>query len=401
MVGVKCKLLMDSCNILSWNIRGLNSPKKQAAVLDICSKNKIGIGDILENKLKGSRVQEVMDNKFRNWDYYSSLVIEGRILIIWWKVFVKVSVLEENSQFVHCLVKMTGHKSSFNITFVYGRNTLEERKALWHGLAQIVFPACPWMVLGDFNAIFTARGRNGGKSVSSTELVDSSQWLAVSNLEALKSTGSFYTWTNNQEGVARIYSKIDHTFSNEDWLDAFPNSTTVFKWETISDHCACTISILQVEDLGIKPFRFYNFWTEHGSFKQLVLDKWRQPMKGKGRKAIFLKTMRLKRFNLDCFGDLGVKFQTTKDDYQEEMYRAQLQPNNLTVYDMVKLTAEEFRTQEKMYHSFLTQRSKINWLRQGDMNMTFFHACLKKRKEANRIATFVNEQGRVVDNYIL
>ncbi|XP_062080440.1 uncharacterized protein LOC133785203 [Humulus lupulus] len=158
----------------SWNIRGLNSPKKQDVVLDTCSKNKIRIGAILENKMKVSRVQEVMDNKFRNWDYYTSPVIEGRILLIWRKVFVKVSVLEENAQFVHCLVKMTGHKSSFNITFVYGRNTLEERKALWNGLAQIVCPTCPWMVLGDFNAIFTARGRNGGKSVSSIEIVDPS-----------------------------------------------------------------------------------------------------------------------------------------------------------------------------------------------------------------------------------
>ncbi|XP_062086054.1 uncharacterized protein LOC133792153 [Humulus lupulus] len=331
-----------------------------------------------------------MENKFRNWDYFSSPVIEGRILIIWRKVFVKVSVLEENAQFVHCLVKMAGHKSSFNITFVYGRNTLEERKTLWNGLSQIVCPATPWLVLGDFNDIFTARGRNGGNSVSSTEMVYSSQWLSLSNLEALKSMGSFYTWTNNQDGEARIYSKINHAFINEEWLDGFPNTTAVFKWEPYSDHCACTISILPVEDLGTKPFRFYNFWTEHRNFKQLVLDNWRQPLKGSGLKAIYLKSMRLKhklkRFNLDCFGDLGANFHSAKSAYQEAMFQAQLQPHNMTFQDRVKISSEEFRFQEKLYHSFLTQRSKINWLRQGDMNTAFFHTSLKKRKADNSIA---------------
>ncbi|XP_062093789.1 uncharacterized protein LOC133799813 [Humulus lupulus] len=362
-----------------WNIRGLNNPKKHAVVLEICSKNKIGIGAILENKLKGRRVQELMVNKFRNWDYYTSLVTEGRILIIWRKMFVNGSVLEENSQFVHCLVKMTGHNRSFNVTFVYGRNTLEERKALWQGLAQLGCPTYSWMVLGDFNALFTARGRSGGKSVSPMELVDSSHWIALTNLEALKSTVSFFTWTNNQEGGARIYSKIDHAFINEDWLDDFPNTSVVFKWETVSDHCSCTISMLPVENLGIKPFRFYNLWTDHVNFKQLVLDNWRQPMRGKGLKSIFLKTMRLKHklksFNMDCIGDLGVNFQSAKDQFQEALLQAQLHPNNLSFQDTVKIKAENFRTHEKRYYSFLTQRNKINWLRQGDMNSYIF-SCL-------------------------
>ncbi|XP_062113274.1 uncharacterized protein LOC133824413 [Humulus lupulus] len=228
--------------------------------------------------------------------------------------------------------RLRSHNHSFSITFVYGRNTLEERKALWQGLAQLDRPTYSWMVLGDFNALFTARGRSGGKSVSPMELVDPSNWIAMTNLEALMSTGSFYTWTNNQEGGARIYSKIDHAFINEDWLGGFPNTSVVFKWETVSDHCSCTISMLPVENLGIKPFRFYNFWTDHVNFKQLVMDNWRQPMRGKGLKSIYLKTMRLKHklksFNMDCIGDLGVNYQSAKDQFQEALLQAQLHPHN-------------------------------------------------------------------------
>ncbi|XP_062086118.1 uncharacterized protein LOC133792224 [Humulus lupulus] len=359
------KLTMD----LGWNIRGLNNPKKHYVVLDICSKSKIGIGAILETKLKGVKVQELMMNKFRNWDYYSSSVTEGRILIIWRKVFVKVSVIKEDSHFVHCLVRMIGHKQSFYITFVYDQNTLEERKFLWPGLSQLVQPIHSWMILGDFNAVFTAKDRIGGKQVSQMEIVDSAHWIAMNHLEALKSTGSFFTWTNNQEGVSQIYSKIDHVFINKEWLEGFPNTTAVFKWETSSDHYSCTISVLPVEKLGVKPFQFYNFWTEHALFKQLVLESWRQPMTGIGLKTIFLKTMRLKhklkRFNMNHIGDIGVQFQKAKDQFQDALYQAQLHPSNFVFQDKVKFVAATFR----------------------------------KRKEDNRIATFINEQGRVVHNY--
>ncbi|XP_062118678.1 uncharacterized protein LOC133832334 [Humulus lupulus] len=220
--------------------------------------------------MNGIRVQELMTNKFRNWDFYTSPVTEGRILIIWSKVFVKI-------------------------------------------------------ILGDFNAIFTARDRSGGKPVSKMELLDSSQWLAVNHLEALKSTGSFFTWTNNQDGSARIYSKIDHVFINEEWLDMFPNTSAMYNWETISDHCSCTISVMTVENMGVKLFRFYNFLAYHVNFKQMVLDSWRKPLKG-----------------------TGVHFQKSKDQYQEALFLAQLHPINLALQDKVKVTAENFRIQEQI-----------------------------------------------------
>ncbi|XP_062112634.1 uncharacterized protein LOC133823801 [Humulus lupulus] len=276
--------------LVLWNLRGLNGPKKQVEVLNLCSKNKIGVGALLETKMRGSKVTEMMANRFLNWEYYSSSINEGRILIIWRRVFVKVTVIEENSQFVHCQVRMAGLKFPFSVTFVYGRNTLEERKSLWHKLPMST--ADGWIVLGDFNAVFKANERDGGKPVSKAELVDSSQWLANSQLN-----------------------------------DLFPTSTAVFKWETISDHCSCTISIQTLEFLGVKLFRFYNFWADHRRFKDMVIDSWSKYSQGTGLKALFFKMMRLKhqlkKFNRDQIGDIGSQFQKDKIEFQDAHSLAQ------------------------------------------------------------------------------
>ncbi|XP_062080526.1 uncharacterized protein LOC133785295 [Humulus lupulus] len=354
--------------------------------------------------MRGNKFMELMAHKFTNWDFYFSPVTEGKILIIWRKTFVRVIIIEETNQYVHCVVKMASQRHAFSATFVYGLNTMEERKRLWKSLPRFTFPAKSWVILGDFNAIFTVKDRSGGKPVSKLELTNSSQWLARNQVESLKSTGSFFTWTNNQDGPARIYSKIDHVFTNEDWLDFFfPNFTAVFRWETVSDHCSCIISTTTMENMGVKLFRFYNFWTEHQDFKEVVLNSWRKPINGTGLKAIYLKTMRLKhrlkRFNRDNIGDIGVKYQEAKDHYQETQLQDQKHPRDHGFQELAKAAAVAFTIQEHMYHSFLAQRSKITLLRKGDMNTSYFHACLKKCKEDNRIATHLTEQGRLIDKF--
>ncbi|XP_062103537.1 uncharacterized protein LOC133814614 [Humulus lupulus] len=289
---------------------------------------------------------------------------------------------------------LTGQGQSNKNTFevlqeqVEGEKGVDERKSLWQGLTRLKFPAKPWTILGDFNAIFNVEDRSGGKPVSTSKLIDSSQWLSPNQVDLLKSTGSFFTWTNNQDGQARIYSKIDHIFTNEEWLDFFPNTLVVFRWETVSDHCSCIVSSTSSKNIGVKPFSFYNFWIDHKEFKEVVLESWRKPISGTGLKAIYLKTMRLKhslkKFNRDIVGDICVNYQKAKDSFQEAQIQAQNHPRDLVFQEEEAAAVVAFNIQEQM---------------KGDANTSYFHACLKKRKEENIIATYLTEQDRLVDNF--
>ncbi|XP_062099934.1 uncharacterized protein LOC133805796 [Humulus lupulus] len=322
--------LMDKCNILSWNLRGLNSINKQISVQDVCRRNKIGIGGLLETKMRGNKIGEFMEHKLPNWEFYSSPKIEGRLLIIWRKGIVRMSVLEESPQTVHCQVNLVGQRGMFYVTFVYGYNVLENRRSLWHDLTRISLLVKAWIVLGDFNAPFSGLDRSGGKPIAGVELTDPVGWLVEAKMEAMKSSGSYFTWTNNQDGSARIYSKIDHVFMNEDWLDMFPQSLVVFSWEVVSDHCSCVVSNIPMEAMGIKLFRFFNFWTGHSSFKQVVLSSWRVPIRASGLRAIYLRLVRLKhrlkKFNRDYIGDVGCNYQSAMGAYQDAQFQAQVNP---------------------------------------------------------------------------
>ncbi|XP_062104168.1 uncharacterized protein LOC133815329 [Humulus lupulus] len=362
---------MDNCNLLSWNLRGLNKTNKHIVVLDSFSRNKIGVGGLLETKMRGNKIVEFMENKLPNWEFYSSPTIESRLLIIWRKVFVRLTILEESPQFVHCMVNLAGQRGTFYVIFVYRYNLLESRRSLWQGLNKISLSVRAWIVLGDFNAPFSGLDRSGGKPVSGLELADPLSWLADTKVEALKSISSYFTWTNNQEGSARIYSKIDHVFMNEEWLDLFPHSLAVFSWEVVSDHCSCVVTNIQMEKLGVKFLRFYNFRTGHSYFKEVVMNSWRAPLKATGLRAIYLKLMRLKhrlkKFNRDTIGDIGLNYHLAKEAYQEAQLKAQYYPHDHRLQEVVKEKAAEFTLQEHIAD--------------------------------NRISTYITEQGTLIDAF--
>uniref|UniRef100_A0A803PUM5 DUF4283 domain-containing protein n=1 Tax=Cannabis sativa TaxID=3483 RepID=A0A803PUM5_CANSA len=382
---------------------GINKKEKQDVVYEFCQLNKIGVCGLLETKLKDDRIKDMINRKFFNWGYYTSSTIDNRILLMWRKNYARVIVIKEDPQSVYCYVKMSGQSKAMCITFVYGYNTTEERKSLWADLMGVQILVASWLVTGDFNALFDIEDRKGGNLVTLGDVEDATNWLAKSHLVPLIKTGSRFTWTNNQEGNKRIYSKIDHTFVNEEWADNFPLTTTHYGWEVVSDHCVCIISMRVDENIGRKPFRYYNFWADHQEFKKVVMEDWSQLVQAVGLKSLFLKLMRLKhklkKFNKEVIGDIGKTFQEAKDRYMEARMDTQANPHDQLMQKKEKDVAVNFSEHEKMYHSFLRQRSKIDWLCKGDENNAFFHAFLKKRRMENGIVAYTNEQGEVVDKF--
>ncbi|XP_062118720.1 uncharacterized protein LOC133832386 [Humulus lupulus] len=213
---------MESHNILSWNVRGINKREKQKSLSSFCFVNKIGLGALLETKLRGDKIEKMMSSFFIGWSYFSGSASEGRILLNWQQHLVSIEVWKESDQLLHVFVKEVKSNKLFCVTFVYGRNSIEERLPLWVDLTGLCFPATPWLVSGDFYAVFEGTDRVGGRTITALELADAQKWRALGLVDELRSRGSHYTWTNKHANEDKIYSKLDRIFKNEEWLDLFP-----------------------------------------------------------------------------------------------------------------------------------------------------------------------------------
>ncbi|XP_062085960.1 uncharacterized protein LOC133792069 [Humulus lupulus] len=269
-------------------IKKLTEAKNQANAVDIkasgiaanaqdnSSQNKA----LIETKLKGDRIRDFMNSFFDGWKFYSSSVVEGRIFLIWKAHLVKVEIIQENAQLLHCRVNMLGGNLAYCLSIVYVSNQLETRKSLWSDLATVQRLVKPWIVMGDFNDIFHVDDHLYGRPISVKEMEDARQWLALGEATEMKTLGPNYNWSNKQDGGARIFSKLDRVFSNESWTDVFPLVVAYAQWDVVSDHCYLLIKQGYLCRLGVKPFRFYNMWAAHEKFRETVLHSWYIPLEG-------------------------------------------------------------------------------------------------------------------------
>ncbi|XP_062112930.1 uncharacterized protein LOC133824079 [Humulus lupulus] len=146
-------------------------------------------------------------------------------------------------------------------------------------------------------------------------------------------------------------------------------------------------------------------WVSHPQFRETVLANWSKQLlyKGSGLEQISWKLTRLKHvlkaFNWKVMGDVACNYERSKRLYQQAHSNCFADPTNSRLCNEDREAFLDFKRQERLYASFLYQKSKIAWLRFGDDNSSFFHASLKKRKLANRIVSYVTEERQIVDDY--
>ncbi|XP_062114238.1 uncharacterized protein LOC133825291 [Humulus lupulus] len=336
-------------------------------------QDKIGLGAFLETKLYGDKIGKMMSTYFKGWNYYLGTNSEGRILVLWQPLVVSVEILMDSDQFLHICVKGINSSKVFCVTFVYGRNTTESRIPLWSDLAGLSFPVKPWVVAGDFNVVFEGTDRVGGHIISAVELEDARNWRALGLVDELRSTGSHFTWTNNQENDNTIYSKLDRVFKNEEWLDLFPQAEALFNWDLLSDQCYCIIKMGAAVNSGRGLVRIV-------------------------RKLSGLKVV-LCKFNKHVVGDVAQHYNLAKEKYQTTQGLLQRCPHSTELQREESLAGACFAYHFKAYDCFLRQKSKVDWLCYGDDNTAYFHACLKQRRANNCITSIVSESGQLIEKF--
>lgn len=65
-----------------------------------------------------------------------------------------------------------------------------------------------------------------------------------------------------------------------------------------------------------------------------------------------------------------------------------------------KTTREEFVHWNRAALSFISQKTKAEWLVQGDANTRYFHSVLKKNYYQKRIYTITSAEGDVITDYL-
>ncbi|KAK3204757.1 hypothetical protein Dsin_018803 [Dipteronia sinensis] len=237
----------------------------------------------------------------------------------------------------------------------------------------------PWIVLGDFNVSRSVGESIGGCSRISGAMEEFNDCLQSLDLDDLRFSGFLHTWCNKRSNSC-IFKKLDRVLVNNDWLVKFENSEAIFLPPSISDHCP---SVVKLGLQGIKkngPFEFFNFLMDRTNFLPLVDRCWREQVHGTMHYKLCSKLRNLKKV-----------LKTLKNDKPLD-YNLRIREKELISCYTTTLKAEE---------DLLRQKSRIQWLKAGDCNSSYFFKAINGKRNRSKIHTITGDDGSLIEGDIM
>lgn len=248
-------------------------------------------------------------------------------------------------------------------------------------------------VVGDFNAIRSVNERSGRRSTVDYGDIDAfNEFIDQANLFEIPISGRFFTWYRKDRSCK---SKLDRMLVNDDWLNRWNNFCLKGGTRTFSDHCPIYV-VKEVKDWGPRPFKFINSWTLHPDFSKFVKNKWKgHKVSGwagyRLKEKLKLLKLDFKEWNKEIFWNLDDQIEQRKRGIEElDCIDDALGLDEEEVVKRNKLTAELMRA-SIWRDKLLSQKAKLKWVTEGDVNSKFFHNWInRKAKRTEMDGIWVN-----------
>ncbi|GJU65543.1 sodium/hydrogen exchanger 6 [Tanacetum coccineum] len=209
------------------------------------------------------------------------------------------------------------------------------------------------LLLGDFNAALNIEDHSSGGYEPNVAMRDFKECVQAMEVADVNSTGLHFTWNQKPKGSNGILKKIDRIMGNLKFNDDFTGSFAIFKPYRISDHSPCVLRILMDTKPKPKPFKFSIFLVYKEGFREIVDSGWNVHIEGY---AMYQVVKRL------------------KGDPSSSVLREE-HAHYLLAFKEALLDEERF----------LQHKAKVEWLKAGDSNTSYFHKIMKSKCARNRI----------------
>lgn len=84
--------------------------------------------------------------------------------------------------------------------------------------------------------------------------------------------GPEYTWCNIQEGVYRMYLRLDRALATQEWINHYKDVRMHHQVESTSDHFTLLISDSFALEKLEKIFQFKAMWTRKDECRDIIKD---------------------------------------------------------------------------------------------------------------------------------
>ncbi|XP_026385175.1 uncharacterized protein LOC113280813 [Papaver somniferum] len=284
----------------------------------------------------------------------------------------------------------------FSRGFIPNKTT---RKRMWSELSAIAdIPDADWMVVGDLNTFCGSHENQGGRITTTTEIQDV---LSFCGLIDLGSNGPKFTWNNKRAGAANIKERLDRALVNSNWQTRF-NKAQVFHLPYYnSDHRVILVDLDPKFRFKQRPFRFEAIWAEDSRYEDVVKNTWTYNVTSFSSTQFLDNISRIqsetKKWNKNVFGNIHLQIDKAHNSLVKAQNDFDSWPSERAKQTMTECLIEYLRL-VKLEETFWRQKSRISWLREGDMNTRFFHTSTMTRRKRNSIVMLKDDRVECINS---
>ncbi|GKA34928.1 RNA-directed DNA polymerase, eukaryota, reverse transcriptase zinc-binding domain protein [Tanacetum coccineum] len=301
---------------------------------------------VLETRMKGNKINEIGNRVFGRWNWYDNAFECSRgcrVLIGWDNEKIQGGIVHAFDQAVLCLFEIQSSKQRLFCTFIHVEISGKLRKNL------------------------NPEDHSKGISYVTQDMEEFRDCINCIKMEDICSSGLHYTQIKSLlNHNNRIMKKIDRVMGNEEFFEKHTRDHVVFLPYGIFDHSPAILTCPQTLKAKKKSFRFANYVADKEEFQWVVKDKWNTEVEG----FAMLKLVKMLKAMKPTMNKLNWK--------------------NGNLFDKVKKIKsifDEIQTRK----ADLTNKTKVEWLKEGDRNSTYFYKVLKSRSNRCRVEEICGE----------
>ena len=277
------------------------------------------------------------------------------------------------------------------LSFVYGNPVVKYRENVWERLTRIgVDRSGPWFLIGDFNELTGNHEKQGGKKRSVNSFLPFNTMIHNCGLVDFPYKGNPFSWVGRRRN-GLIKCMLDKAFGTEDWHTTFSHTNVEYLRLWGSDHRPLLAHVISKNKKPMRSFQFDKRWLGKEGLEEAILAGWGD---SSGDAYDIVKKIQFCRKAISTWRKSELANSNSAkliEALTAELDEAQLDENK----DPSEITQLKFKLCDAFREEELhwKQKSRANWLKEGDENTKYFHASTKQRRARNRIIGLVNSDG--------